>query len=152
VLIKDGLLDKDVVFGVIEVHKTSAEGFRLVEERDSGQISNPRIGAWEPIDEQEAIVCNTGWPFRFPGTVQPLCVRIVTGQLNLEKILEDTFGMSQLCWPVPDRYMRLSVDLKLCDDYLRSIAASADEDEGLFGEDEPERVEEGERLAVGWNA
>ena len=58
--------------------------------------------------------------------------------------------LSQLCWPVPDRCMRLSIDLKLCDDNLRSSAAVADEDEGQFGEEEPDDAAE-ERLAVDWN-
>lgn len=45
---------------------------------------------------------------------------------------------SQLCWPVPDRYIRLSIDIKLCDDHLRSVAAEADDDEAVYGDDVPE--------------
>jgi len=73
---------------------------------------------------------------------------MVEGGLNLRWVLEDTFWMSQLAWAVPDRCMRLSVDLKLCDDYLRAIAASADEDEGQYGDDEAWPLPE-ERIAIG---
>jgi hypothetical protein len=141
----------DVVFGVVEIHKTSAEGVRLVEEFDDGSLRNPNIGAWDVIDRQNGILCTTGFPFRFRGTVNPLLVRIVAGDLNLVDIMEDTFWMSLLCWPVPDRCMRLSIDLKLCDDFLRSIAATADDDEGQFGHDEDEGMERKERVAVGWS-
>ena len=55
--------------------------------------------------------------------------------------LEDVFWMSQLCWPVPDRCIRLPIDMKLCDDVLRSVAAPADDDEAIYGEDLPEGEE-----------
>jgi hypothetical protein len=148
-LIADGLLPNDVLFGVIEVHKTSAEGMRLVEALDDQTLRNPTVGAWEIIDDSCGIVCTTGFPFSFRGTVNPLTLRTVEGELNLQWVLEDTFWMSQLAWAVPDRCMRLSVDLKLCDDYLRAIAASADEDEGQYGEDEAWPQQE-ERIAIGW--
>jgi hypothetical protein len=150
-LINEGLLDTGVVWGVVEVHKTSAEGVRLVEELKDGQRRNPTIGAWEVTGEGEGVVCTTGFPFKFRGTVKPLSVRIAAGNLNLEYVLEDTFAMSQLCWPAPDRCMRLSIDLKLCDDYLRSIAADADEDAGQFGDDE-EWAEQEVRVAAGGGA
>jgi hypothetical protein len=150
-LISEGLLPSDVLFGVIDVHKTSAEGFRLVEILSDGRVRNPMIGSWEEIHADEGIVCTTGFPFRFQGTVKPLVVRIVAGDLKLEPVLEDTFAMSQLCWPVPDRCMRLSIDLKLCDDHLRSIAAQSDDDEGQFGDDEDERSEQAP-VAAGWSA
>ena len=149
-LVREGKLAKDVQIGVIEVHKTTAEGMRLVEETNAGDLRNPTIGAWKELSHQTGIVCTTGFPFPVPGTVNPLFVRIVTGDLDIQKILEDTFDLSQLCWPVPDRCMRLSIDLKLCDDHLRARAAAADDDEGQFGEEEPDDEAE-ERLAVDWN-
>ncbi|MEM6468017.1 MAG: hypothetical protein AAF802_00505 [Planctomycetota bacterium] len=149
-LIKEGHLADDTTFGVVEVHKSSAEGYRLVDETRDGKYRNPTAGAWAEIDDREGIVCTTGFPFKFPGTAKPLCVRIVEGPLELPDVLEDTFGMSQLCWSAPDRCMRLSIDLKLCDDHLRSIASFADEDEGQFGDSEEEWGEQ--KQAVGWSA
>jgi hypothetical protein len=46
--------------------------------------------------------------------------------------------------------MRLSIDLELCDDHLRSIAAFSDEDEGQFGDSEEQWEER--KQAVGWSA
>ncbi len=138
------------MFGVVEVHKSSAEGYRLVYETSDGKYRNPTAGSWTEIDDREGIVCTTGLPFKFPGTAKPLCVRVVEGPLNLPHVLEDTFRMSQLCWSIPDRCMRLSIDLKLCDDYLRSIAAFSDEDEGQFGDSDEEWGEQ--KQAMGWSA
>lgn len=151
-LVKEGLLAKDTLFGVVEVHKSSAEGFRLVDQARNGTFRNPTAGAWLDLDEREGIVCTTGFPFKFPGTAKPLCIRVVEGSLSLRHVLEDTFCMSQLCWSAPDRCMRLSIDLKLCDDYLRSIAASSDDDEGQFGDSEAEWGTEEPKHAVGWSA
>jgi len=57
---------------------------------------------------------------------------LVRGSLDIGHLLEDTFGMSQLCWPSPTGCMRLPIDLKLCDEHLRAFAAKADEDSALF--------------------
>lgn len=149
-LVREGKLAKEVQLGVIEVHKTTAEGMRLVEEIHGGVLRNPTVGAWKALTRQEGLVCTTGFPFRFSGTVNPLFIRIVAGDLDIEKILEDTFDLSQLCWPVPDRCMRLSIDLKLCDDNLRATAAAADDDEGQFGEEELDDEGE-ERSAIDWH-
>jgi hypothetical protein len=142
-LIQDGVLPKDVRVGVVEVHKTFALGLRLVVEEKDGFV-NPRIGSWERLSDREAILCMTGYPFRFEGTVKPLYLRLVWGDIELANVAEDTFAMSQLCWPVPDRCMRLPVDLKLCDDLLRANASEADEEEAIYGDDESSLGEEPE--------
>lgn len=140
-LIQEGVLPKDVRIGVVEVHKTFSPGLRLVAEEGNGRLVNPRIGSWRELNDREAILCTTGFPFRFDGTVKPLYIRLVRGDLELAKVLEDTFGMSQLCWPVPNRCMRLPIDLKLCDDLLRATAADADEEEAIYGDYEPDQSE-----------
>src|SRR5205807_2544162 len=104
-------------------------------------------GSWRELNDREAILCTTGFPFRFDGTVKPLYIRLVRGELDLAKVLEDTSAMSQLCWPVPNRCMRLPIDLKLCDDLLRATAADADEEEAIYGENEPE-LSEGSEMGV----
>ena len=76
--------------------------------------------------------------------MKPLYIRVVRGELDLADVLEDTFAMSQLCWPVPNRCMRLPIDLKLCDDLLRATASDADEDEALYGEEETDYGDEAE--------
>jgi len=135
-LVREGRLSRDVLLGMIEIHKSNSDGTRLVERCDDGVIRNPVVGAWKELNERVGIVCTTGFPFSFRGTIKPLLVRVAEGCLVLAHVLEDTFALSQLCWPVPDRCMRLSIDLKLCDDNLRSNAGAADDDEGQFGEDD----------------
>ncbi len=136
-LIADGLLPSNVLIGAVEVHKHSALGIRIVAERDGGLV-NARVGTWFALSDREGVVCTTGYPFTLPGTANPLTVRIVRGALTLHDVLEDTFVMSLLSWPVPDRCMRLPIDIKLCDDFLRSVAADADDDEATFGGESPE--------------
>ena len=104
-------------------------------------LENPTLGSWEAFSKTEGIVCTTGWPFNIPGTVEPLVTLVVRGNLDLIRILEDTFRMAQLCWPTPTGCMRLPVDLKLCDEHLRAFAGRADEDKALFGESEEEDEE-----------
>ena len=132
-LANEDLLPSDILIGGVEIPKHHSYGIRLVESSSKG-LQNPTVGAWEAWSETEGIVCTTGWPFNIPGTVEPLVVRVVHGNLKIEWVLEDTFGMSQLCWPVPTGCMRLPVDLKLCDEHLRAFSGRADEDSALFGE------------------
>lgn len=141
-LIAEGILPKEVLIGVVEVHKSFAQGLRIASDTGTGELRNPRIGSFREFGDQEGIVCTTGHPFKFGGTVKPLLVRIARGSLDLIKVLEDTFAMSQLCWPVPNRCMRLPIDLKLCDDLLRATAADADDDEALYGEEDELDVNE----------
>ena len=147
-LIADGILPEDIQVGMVEVHKSFSLGLRLVAEDDLGNLVNPRIGSWRELNDREGLLCTTGYPFRFDGTVKPLYIRVVRGELELSKILEDTFAMSQLCWPVPNRCIRLPIDLKLCDDLLRATASDADEDEALYGEEE---TEHGDEVEIGFS-
>lgn len=131
---REQLLASEMISGAVEVQKHTAAGLRLVT-LESQELRNPTIGSAFELDDMEGIVCTTGFPFRLRGTANPLHVRVARGSLRLEAILEDTFRMSLLTWPVPDLCMRLSVDLKLCDDLLRSVAARADDDEAEYGAD-----------------
>jgi hypothetical protein len=139
-LVGEDLLPKDIVIGGVEVPKHHSYGVRLALATSTG-LENPTLGSWETFSGTEGIVCTTGWPFRIPGTVEPLVVLLARGSLDLRQILEDTFRMAQLCWPTPTGCMRLPVDLKLCDEHLRAFAGRADEDKALFGETVEENEE-----------
>lgn len=132
-LIDEGWLPKDLCLGAVEVPKHHSYGVRLVDTSPDG-LRNPMLGSWEYLSATEGIVCTTGWPFHVPGTVEPLFVRVARGGLDIAWVLEDTFRMSQHCWPMPRGCMRLPIDLKLCDEHLRAFAAFADEDLAVFGE------------------
>lgn len=146
-LVQERLVPTDIQIGIVEIHKKFSMGLRLVAEDDGGRLMNPRIGSWRDVNDREAILCTTGYPFRFDGTVKPLYLKLARGDLDLEKVAEDTFAMSQLCWPVPNRCMSLPIDLKLCDDLLRATAAEADDEEAIYGDDEPD-LSEGSELGV----
>lgn len=133
-LVKEQVLPTSVVIGIVEIHKHSAMGLRVATEMQGGNLRNPKIGSWFTINLREGIVCTTGFPYEFSGTVNPIGVRIARGNLVLKDVLQDTFSMSQLCWPVPDRCMRLPIDIKLCDDFLRSTAGQAEDDDAMYGE------------------
>ena len=139
-LVDEQLLPRDILVGAVEVPKHRSYGVRVAL-ATSSDLENPTMGTWEVFSKSEGIVCTTGWPFNIPGTVEPLVVLLARGNLDLVKILEDTFGMAQLCWPTPTGCMRLPVDLKLCDEHLRAFAGRADEDKALFGESEEEAEE-----------
>lgn len=131
----ENVLPEDVVAGVVEVAKRTSIGLRLMGQapRD-GRIHAPFIGSWTALNDHEGIVATTGYPFRFPGTPQPLHVRIVEGDLDIESVLFDTFAMAQLAWAAPEASMRLPIDLKLIDDYLRSLAGEADDEAAVYDE------------------
>lgn len=140
-LVDQELLPRDILVGAVEVPKHRAYGVRVAAATNSG-LRNPKIGAWDAFSKTEGVVCTTGWPYPIPGTVEPLDVIVARGDLNLEWVLEDTFRRSQLCWPTPTGCMRLSIDLKLCDEHLRAFAGRVDEDKALFGESDGEGEEE----------
>jgi hypothetical protein len=134
-LIQSRILQQNVQVGVVEIHKTTMGRMRLFEERNN-EICNPRIGSRFVIDDRQGFVCNTGWPFRFPGTASPLHISMAWGSLEIEKVLEDVFALSQLAWSAPDKSSRLPVTIKLGDMFLQPIASRFDEEDALYGEDE----------------
>jgi hypothetical protein len=139
-LIQEKLLPSGFVFGAIEVHKKSTNTVRIARTGIDG-LRNPRIGIGLELTDEEGIICNTGYPFRLNGSVNPLFIRVVRGELELSRVLEDAFQKSLLSWPVPDRMIRLPIDLKLCDEFLRAVAADADEDEAVYGEEHERLVD-----------
>jgi hypothetical protein len=127
------ILPKDIVSGIVEVHKTTAYGFRLMY-RNSGKIDNPVIGSWEALNDKEGIICTTGEPFPLRGTANPLYITIPYGNPELDKILHDIFALSLLCWATPAGCSKLPINLKLSDELLKPVASDADENEAVYGE------------------
>jgi hypothetical protein len=133
---QDRVLPTDVLAGVVEIHKTTMGRLRLYEER-GGETQNPRIGSFFTVDDRQGIVCNTGWPFRFPGTVAPLHVAVTRGDLDIRNTLADVFALSQLAWSAPDKSSRLPITIKLGDMFLQPVASEFDEEDALYGGEEP---------------
>jgi hypothetical protein len=147
----EGVLDGNITVGTIKIHKSSSSHLRLYEE-DNGRIQNPRIGAYFILNERQGIVCNTGFPFMFSGTVKPLLITVADGDLEIAKVLADVFSLSQLAWTAPDKASRHPVTTKLGDMFLQPIASAANEEAALYGEEdeftgEEEDAEYGEELS-----
>jgi len=144
------MIGPDTLVGVVEIHKQSAYPLRMAEGTGLDSLDNPRVGGWFRINEKEGIVCNTGVPFLTQGTTKPLHVRIADGNLEIEKVLQDVFALSNLTWSAPDKCQRLPITTKLGDTFLRPIASPADMEKALYGEEEgaetAEEVESGEEL------
>jgi hypothetical protein len=147
----EGVVVPDALVGVVEIHKQSAYPLRMAEGIGLDSLGNPQVGSWFRLSDEEGIVCNTGTPFLTQGTAKPLHVRIADGNLEIEKVLEDVFALSNLTWSAPDKCQRLPITTKLGDTFLRPIASPADVEKALYGEEEAgdeeaEEVEAGEKL------
>jgi hypothetical protein len=132
----DGILPEEILTGAVEIHKQSSLNLRLCSSDEEGKIVNPRFGSYFIMNSTNGIVCNTGWPFQFPGTVKPLQIVVASGNLDITYVLEDIFALSQLAWSSPDKCSRLPITIKLSDDFLEPIASSVELDEALYGSDE----------------
>ncbi|MFQ5872326.1 MAG: hypothetical protein ACE5JL_00790 [Dehalococcoidia bacterium] len=141
VLQGEGHLPPDIVIGVVDIRKSTADHLRLVEGERLEEAENPTIGSHLVLGAREGIVCTTGLPFRFPGTAKPLAAEIVEGPLDIEWVLEDIFALSQPVFTAPDKCSRLPLTIKLTDDFLEPIAADADEEAALYDTEEPEALE-----------
>jgi hypothetical protein len=130
-----GALGRDVMTAGVAIAKTSTVPVRVGDVTEDGHLENTRLGVSVVLAPDEGNLCTTGHPFRVRGTCTMLNVRVVRGTFPLAHALEDTFRLSQLSWAAPDKSMRLPITLKLCDDFLRSIASAADDHAAEFGED-----------------
>ena len=141
---KDGLVDQTIVTGFVEIQKTSMLRLRLY--RRSGQmVYNPNMGAYYVLDDRQGIVCNTGEPFRIPGTVNPLHVTLATDGLRIDHVLEDVFALAQLAWTAPDKSSRYPITTKLGDTFLRPIASMSDDEAAQYEDEESnDDLEDGE--------
>lgn len=126
-----GLLPSEVHIGVVEIHKSHAERLRMFG-RLWDRIVNPWVGSYHAFDERWGILCTTGYPGIQQGTANPLVVKLVDGDLDIEKVLRDVYWLSVLAWTKPDGIQGEPVTIKLADDWLEPIAARVSANEGLF--------------------
>ena len=136
------VIERDTLVGLVEIHKHSAYPLRMAEGTGLDSLDNPMVGSWFRLSDKEGIICNTGAPFLQQGTAKPLHISIVDGNLEVEKVLEDAFALSNLTWAAPDKCQRLPITTKLGDDFLRPIASPADVESALYGEEEEVEPEE----------
>ncbi|RLE15100.1 hypothetical protein DRJ04_01140 [Candidatus Aerophobetes bacterium] len=146
IVTREKLIPKDHKCTFVEIRETSRVPLRLfdikvVSHIQKEYVRNPVIGTYLPISENEAFICNTGYPFRHKGTTKPLHIVKVDGNMSLERVLEDIFYLSNLTWTKIDDCSRDPLSIKMTDLRLREVAGEYDEYAYKFGEDE--RKEEG---------
>jgi len=128
------IIEDDAKSGIIEIRKQNSKGIRIVGLDDTGKYENPMIGSYFILNSHEAFVCTTGVPFISQGSVRPLYIVKTSEDIDINKISEDVFSLSQLIWVAPDKCGRLPVAIKLVDDFLKPIASESDEDEARYGD------------------
>lgn len=138
VLKKATVLPNDADLTVLEIHKKPSVPMRIFDTLGGANESprKPRIGALYVPNASEAFICTTGWPFRQPGTPNPIHLQRVCGSLAIEDCAQDLFSLATLAWTRPEGCSRYPVTLRLADRFLTDEAADADEDGFSFGADE----------------
>lgn len=131
----EGLISSSAVATLLEVRKTSMLPLRFYDvnwkSNDNRTVRNPEVGDHEVFGD-EGFVCTTGYPFKRSGTVRPLQVRHLEGNLTLEQCMEDIFRLSCLAFTKPDDCSRVPLTLRLLDRRLRDEAGQYDEDAFKF--------------------
>lgn len=132
ILQQEGVVSTNVKCAILEISKFPMMRFRLYE-RDGDRFSNPSIGSYHIIDDNEAYLCATGKEFPRRGTTNPLCIRKVYGNMPMVQCLEDIYSLTTLAWTRPEDCTRYPITTKLNDIFLSAEGTSYDQDELEFG-------------------
>jgi hypothetical protein len=125
------VLAVDAIVTCLEIPKTSFTSVRLFnreEDRKGPFYSNPEIGSYVVLGENDGYLCTTGHSFLRKGTVKPLHVRRVHGEMAFRKCLEDVFSLASLTWTQPEGCTRNPISIKLNDRQLFEAATPFDND------------------------
>jgi hypothetical protein len=127
----------------LELPKNTASSVRVydVEELNGREkVENPQIGVHFSFDEGSGYICATGRAFPRRGTVQPIHIKRIEGNMALGHCQEDVFFLTGLTWTRPEDCAKDPITIKLTDRRLGEDAESFDADALEFYV--PERVEE----------
>lgn len=141
-----GVLSEDASLTFLEISKSAPSPLRLFDVPDgNGQQSllaqNPKIGFYR-IANQNGYLCSTGQPFLRRGTVNPLHIRYIEGDLPFELCLEDIYFLTALTWTKPDSCSRHPITTKINDRRLSEDASEYDEDALQFNFSDDSESEE----------
>jgi len=136
ILIEKGILPGNVMVTLVEIPKQAIVPFRLFEPiadydvvnttDDNGKTYNPEIGSWAKINEMEAFLCTTGREYVHDGTSNPLFVKIDSGAIPMEEILEDIFFLSCLPYTRPEDCSRFPLTIKITDRRINNLGSDFD--------------------------
>jgi len=131
-LIQEGIASADAAITFLEIPKTSAASFRLIDVSTNGDgspyVGNPQIGNYYVLSPTEGYVCTTGRAFDRKGTVHPLHVIKLEGPLSIKDCMEDLFFLSNLAWTRPEDCTRDPITIKLNDRWLGEEGTNVDKE------------------------
>jgi argonaute-like protein implicated in RNA metabolism and viral defense len=132
ILKTDSVVAPNAALTCVEIPKSGTAAFRFFDEYfDAGGVRgyrNPEFGIYAILGPNEGHVCNTGESFRVPGTVRPLHVKRVYGEMPIEDCLRDVFYLACLTWSKPDGCSRFPVTVRLNDRQLIDVATPFDDE------------------------
>jgi hypothetical protein len=135
-----GVIASNTVLTCVEIPKSGVAAFRFFDEYYDAagrkDFRNPEYGSYAILGPNEGYICNTGVSFRVPGTVRPLHVKRVYGEMPIEGCLRDIFYLACLTWSKPDGCSRFPVTVRLNDRQLIDVATPYDDEY----DEAPERV------------
>jgi hypothetical protein len=115
--------DANIQLAVLDVAKSSAIPIRAAVPNQNNMLVNTDCGTVVPIQAaKEAYLFNTGFPYRVPGSSNPIRISLSSGTINFDKAVDDVFVMTQLNFTAPDRASSLPLPLKLIDLLIRDVA------------------------------
>jgi len=126
-----GVVAPEASLTILAIPKQSPAPLRLYDRCDrDGEvfIQNPQIGSYYLVGENEGYLCSTGRAFKHPGTVRPLHVQRIEGDLAMDKCLQDIYFLTALAWTRPEDCTRLPITIKLNDRALGDEATRYDQD------------------------
>ncbi len=136
ILREKGVLPDEVQVSIVEIPKHSIVPFRIFEPlkqydilntaSDNGNTLNPEIGSWLKVNDREAFLCTTGREFSHDGTTNPLFVKIESGSITIEEILEDLFFLSCLPYTRPEDCSRSPLTIKITDRRINNLGSDYD--------------------------
>lgn len=114
--------NKDFKYAVVDIHKFSSIPLRLFN-RQERMVINPEIGSVKVLDNENAFIFNTGYPFEIPGTAKPLHIQLKKHNgIDFNRVIKDIFDQTMLAFSAPDRPNSLPLPLKLIDTMIRPLA------------------------------
>lgn len=126
-----GVVASDAQVTCLEIPKKSFTSVRLFAAERNGNrlfVTNPEIGYFVLLDADNGYLCTTGNSFLRRGTVQPLHIRRVSGDMSIEDCLADVFALACLTWSQPEGCARHPITLRLNDRQLVEDATPFNED------------------------
>lgn len=132
ILKDDGVCPFDAKLAILEIPKNSQARVRLFDVTEEARrrtwVENPQVGSYWIVNQNDGYLCATGRAFPRKGTVRPLHVRHIEGELAFDDCLEDLYYLTALTWTRPEDCTRYPITIKLTDRRLGEDASEYDAD------------------------